>query len=682
MSINSYSEMRKKSAEISRNLSDLMKVTDSISKMGISIDCKPLSVIKSKVENTSFKVLVIGEFKNGKSTFINALLGEKVLPAYSTPCTAVINEVVYGNTKDAELQFKNPLPKKISDMIPGKAKQHIAKYKNTYIPPLKINIADLEEYVTIPDDEEISDKIEKYIHESPYSKAMITYPIELCREGISIIDSPGLNENDTRTKVTEEYLNHADAILYVLACPKIAGQSDMDYINQRIRSRGYKDIFFICTHFDTVDEDEQDRLKRYAIKKLAPVTSFKDNGIFFVDSLHALKAKEKKSDQIVLEKTGIPQFEKSLSEYLRNTRGKTKLMNIVNPCITFSNDLLSRHINEYMSLLETDYNEAVKKINEAMPNLQAAHDRKKMIEIKIENETEELFKITKSMVEENYDSIMKKLPEFIDHMELKNKVKINPSKQKESKKALEEEFLLKTNLFLENEWWQWSNSKLNPYIDQQIERIEKDIGKDVDIFYANLDKFKLNISGIKTPNDISGFQRVVATIVGTAFGGPAYGAIGATMGFGELVKRSVITIGAAFALLMTPISVNAFMIVALIAMLTSGVAQTATAGHTLTQKYKNKLEKELKKELQKSKEENCKKYARNISDNVKTTLTKISDALEKEIRMEESKIEALNKDKEKSFEAKQKKLKQLEELNNKLSAIKTRFINLKIDIES
>ena len=56
--------------------------------------------------------------------------------------------------------------------------------------------------------------------------------------------------------------------------------------------------------------------------------------------------------------------------------------------------------------------------------------------------------------------------------------------------------------------------------------------------------------------------------------------------------------------------------------------------------------------------------------------------MEKEIRMEESKIEALNKDKEKSFEAKQKKLKQLEELNNKLSAIKTRFINLKIDIES
>lgn len=51
-----------------------------------------LKKLKEIVQSTNFKVMVLGEFKRGKSTFINALLGKEVLPAYSTPCTAIINE--------------------------------------------------------------------------------------------------------------------------------------------------------------------------------------------------------------------------------------------------------------------------------------------------------------------------------------------------------------------------------------------------------------------------------------------------------------------------------------------------------------------------------------------------------------------------------------------------------------
>ena len=47
--------------------------------------------LANRVQADSFKVLVLGEFKRGKSTFINALLGDEVLPAYAKPCTAIIN---------------------------------------------------------------------------------------------------------------------------------------------------------------------------------------------------------------------------------------------------------------------------------------------------------------------------------------------------------------------------------------------------------------------------------------------------------------------------------------------------------------------------------------------------------------------------------------------------------------
>lgn len=48
-----------------------------------------VSLLKKKVLDHSLHVVVLGSFKRGKSTLINALLGERILPDFATPCTAV-----------------------------------------------------------------------------------------------------------------------------------------------------------------------------------------------------------------------------------------------------------------------------------------------------------------------------------------------------------------------------------------------------------------------------------------------------------------------------------------------------------------------------------------------------------------------------------------------------------------
>lgn len=106
MPINSYEDMKEKKSQIMHLLVDLAGIVDNLNEIGLSINGTALLDLKKKLENDNFKVLVIGEFKNGKSTFINSLMGEKILPAYSTPCTAVINEVVYGKDKRAVLFLK------------------------------------------------------------------------------------------------------------------------------------------------------------------------------------------------------------------------------------------------------------------------------------------------------------------------------------------------------------------------------------------------------------------------------------------------------------------------------------------------------------------------------------------------------------------------------------------------
>ena len=65
-----------------------------------------LHSLKERVHSDNFKVLVLGEFKRGKSTFINALLGNEILPAYATPCTAIINEVKWGDSPSALLHYE------------------------------------------------------------------------------------------------------------------------------------------------------------------------------------------------------------------------------------------------------------------------------------------------------------------------------------------------------------------------------------------------------------------------------------------------------------------------------------------------------------------------------------------------------------------------------------------------
>lgn len=93
MPISSYEDMKEKKSQIMCSLYDVAGIVDKLNEMGLAINGTALIDLKKKLESDNFKVLVIGEFKNGKSTFINSLMGEKVLPAYATPCTAVINEV-------------------------------------------------------------------------------------------------------------------------------------------------------------------------------------------------------------------------------------------------------------------------------------------------------------------------------------------------------------------------------------------------------------------------------------------------------------------------------------------------------------------------------------------------------------------------------------------------------------
>ena len=193
-----YAMFKKKQEE----LSDMLKESSEIiASLKMEHYKENLEKLGDKVHNETFKIMVVGTFKNGKSTFINSFLGEEILPAYAVPCTAVINEVKYGKEKRAILHFRSPLPEQMQKGIPAKTLAHMKKYDMKDIPPLEIPYNEIEDYAVIPMGKDPAE----ILLESPYEKIELFWPLPLLENGVEIIDSPGLNEAGTRTRVTVEY---------------------------------------------------------------------------------------------------------------------------------------------------------------------------------------------------------------------------------------------------------------------------------------------------------------------------------------------------------------------------------------------------------------------------------------------------------------------------------------------
>ncbi|MBQ7561109.1 MAG: dynamin family protein [Synergistaceae bacterium] len=296
--------IRAQCSELAEIINELINILLNAEKFGLSFDDEQ-DTLKTfyrvtKAYSEAFKIVVVGEFKNGKSTFINAILGKKIMPEDILPCTGTITEIKYGSQEKAEIHFLDPLPEKISPFIPDKIKPHINKYRPGKIPPLNLTVKEYQECVRIPEDE--ADSQAKSLELMPYSRAVVYLPLEILKNDTNIIDTPGLNEDPRREAITINYIEQADIIIFVFRCPKYQGITDEIYINNIIRPIT-KEIFFVCTHFDEIPGEHKEYLEYRAVNYLKNFTDFGEGGVFLVSST---------------EGHNINRFKRAISNYLRD----------------------------------------------------------------------------------------------------------------------------------------------------------------------------------------------------------------------------------------------------------------------------------------------------------------------------------------------------------------------------
>ena len=196
-----------------------------------------VSAHKTQIEENKFTILVLGEFSCGKSTFLNALIGEKILPVSVKPTTATINEINYGDEKGARLHFWGPMDDFGNEIAPG-------KIQDIPIDQLRAHTTSLT-----PEADERSEKT-KLVE--------IFYPVEYCKNSVTIVDTPGFNSvHKFHDKVTFNYLTRGNAVIWLLNPMQPLSGSERAYL--RSAKHHISKILFVVPKVDLLeDEDRQE----------------------------------------------------------------------------------------------------------------------------------------------------------------------------------------------------------------------------------------------------------------------------------------------------------------------------------------------------------------------------------------------------------------------------------------
>jgi GTPase Era involved in 16S rRNA processing/uncharacterized tellurite resistance protein B-like protein len=223
-----------------------------------------IQAIKDKLESQRFRVAVIGDFSQGKSTLLNALLGEEIQPVRAIPCSGTLSVLKYGDRKRVICRYRDG------------SEQEIA-------------VEDYQKKAAISKESALNNRSEELL-KSNIAEIVFEHPnLSLCRNGVEIVDSPGLNEHPDRTRVTEALLKETDAILFMTHANRTLTQGERDTINKIKEREGdhpLENLFLVVNFMDNLDSEED----RADVQILAN-SIIKDGSITGKDRIHFVSAK-------------------------------------------------------------------------------------------------------------------------------------------------------------------------------------------------------------------------------------------------------------------------------------------------------------------------------------------------------------------------------------------------------
>ncbi|NEQ71965.1 MAG: dynamin [Okeania sp. SIO2C9] len=326
-------------------------------KLGLDREIEDIKIAGKNLRLGVFRLMVLGDMKRGKSTFLNALIGENILPSDVNPCTALLTVLKFGSEKKVTIHF-NDEKKPLS--------LDFKSFKRNYtIDPAEAKRLEQEKKQAFPD----------------IDYAVVEYPLPILEKGIEIVDSPGLNDTEARNELSLGYINNCHAILFVMRATQPCTLGERRYLENYIKGRGLS-VFFLINAWDQVQEslidpDDREELKEAEVKLrrvfqanlheycVEENKNIYQERVFELSSILALR-RRLKNPSVSLQGTGFPEFFGALNRFLTQERAAQEFQQ-AKTLAHQADSHLREAIARRTPLLEQNIEELKNKINSVAP---------------------------------------------------------------------------------------------------------------------------------------------------------------------------------------------------------------------------------------------------------------------------------------------------------------------------
>ncbi|MEQ1571711.1 MAG: dynamin family protein, partial [Myxococcota bacterium] len=285
----------------------------------------PAPYLRSTAERARtgrFVVLMLGCFSSGKSTLLNALIGRPVLPVKVNPCTAILTEVVYADEPSVGVRYRDGREETLD--------------VDAFVHQFQLRTASEAEAGA-----EASDRF------GDVDRAVVGYPLQLLRNGVVLLDTPGLDDDPIRTARTLSSLPDADAVIVVLSANRFLTDLERRTLRRDLLPLGLRNLFFPVTMIDLLASLADDPVAAKAdlfarahefLRPLCTVGDVDrfDERFFPLDARSALAARWDRpharrrdpEDEALLSASGVDRFEDALERFLIDERGAAQLLHL------------------------------------------------------------------------------------------------------------------------------------------------------------------------------------------------------------------------------------------------------------------------------------------------------------------------------------------------------------------
>jgi predicted GTPase len=233
------------------------------------VNLQTLETIQTTLEAQTFSIGITGVMNAGKSTMINALLGQEILGTSVVPETANLTLLKYNTKPQAKVHYWNTeewsnIAQTASKLTSMKAfvqetedafSENLERYIQATSRVDNIDVSELSQYTSAKDSAKKCNLI-KYV--------TLENDLAFLKENVEIVDTPGLDDPVIqREEITKSYIARCDMLFHLMNVSQSASQKDITFLLDALLYQNITKLLIVITRADTVDKEALDEVISY-----------------------------------------------------------------------------------------------------------------------------------------------------------------------------------------------------------------------------------------------------------------------------------------------------------------------------------------------------------------------------------------------------------------------------------